>query len=152
MVRKIVRFFSMMLTALVLGAGLAHLYALPNKIRLSREDYMTVQHIYAGWSWLGIVLVAALVCTLVAAILLHDRPKALFLTVVAFLLLGGSLLVFFQYIDPINQETANWTTLPPDWQKLRDQWEYAHAVNAGLYLCALAALTLSLLVRDRHRA
>jgi hypothetical protein len=151
MLRKVVRFFSAMLTALMLGAGLAHLYSLPNKMRLSREDYLIAQKIYAGWSWLGIILVAALVCTLVAAAMLYNRPKALVLTIVALLLLGASLVVFFQYTDPVNQETANWTTAPANWQLLRNRWEYSHAANAGLYLGAMATLIASMLVRDMHR-
>jgi hypothetical protein len=151
MLRKVVRFFSAILTALMLGAGLAHLYSLPSKMKLSREDYLVVQKIYAGWSWLGIILVSALVCTLVAAAMLYNRPKALILTIVALLLLGASLVVFFQYTDPVNQETANWTTAPANWQPLRNRWEYSYAVNAGLYLGAMAALIASMLVRDLHR-
>ncbi len=151
MLRKVVRFFSAMLTALMLGAGLAHLYALPNKIRLPREEYLIVQKIYAGWSWLGIILVGALVCTLVAAAMLYNRPKALLFTVAALLFLGASLVVFFQYTDPVNQETANWTTLPANWEKLRNQWEYSYAVNAGLYLGAMSVLVISMLARDMHR-
>jgi ABC-type Fe3+-siderophore transport system permease subunit len=148
MLRKTVRFFSAMLTALILGAGLAHLYSLPNKISLSREEYAAVQQIYTGWAWLGVVLVAAIVCTLAAAVMLRRRPKALVLTLIALGCISASLVVFFQYTYPANQQTGNWTILPANWQDLRAQWEYSHAVNAGLYLCALSALTLSMLVRD----
>jgi hypothetical protein len=151
MLRKVVRFFSAMLTALMLGAGLAHVYSLPNKMRLSREEYLTVQKIYAGWSWLGIILVGALVCTLVAAIMLYNRPRALLLTLAALVLIGASLIVFFQYTDPVNQETGNWTTLPVKWEPLRNRWEYSQAINAGLYFGAMAALIISMLVRDQHR-
>jgi hypothetical protein len=150
MLRKTVRFLSIMLTSLMLGTGLAHLYTLPNKLRLSREDYLTVQRIYAGWSWLEIILVAALVCALAAAVMLRRRPTALLVTLAAVLFMGASLVVFYQYIDPVDEETANWTSLPTNWQELRNRWESAQAVNAGLYLCALTALTLSLFVRDGH--
>ena len=37
-----------------MAAGMAHLFELPNKIHLSREDYLTVQQIYRGWALLGI--------------------------------------------------------------------------------------------------
>jgi hypothetical protein len=36
--------------------------------------------------------------------------------------------------------------LPPNWEDLRAQWEYSHAVSAGLNLVALVALILSVLV------
>jgi len=36
--------------------------------------------------------------------------------------------------------------LPENWQALRRQWEYAHAVGAGLYVIAFIALTISALI------
>jgi hypothetical protein len=47
-----VRFFAVILTALALVPAGAHLFELPNKIRLSQEQYFTVQGIL---SWLGAV-------------------------------------------------------------------------------------------------
>jgi hypothetical protein len=38
-----VRFISLLSTALALSVALAHLLELPNKMKLSREDYLTVQ-------------------------------------------------------------------------------------------------------------
>jgi hypothetical protein len=37
-------------------------------------------------------------------------------------------------------------TLPPDWTRLRDQWEYTHAARAALQIIALGSLVVSLLV------
>jgi len=37
---RVVRFLSLLLTAVAPGAALAHLLALPNKIHLSRDDYL----------------------------------------------------------------------------------------------------------------
>jgi hypothetical protein len=45
----------MMLTALALVPGGAHLFALPNKISLSESDYFIAQSAYRGWALLGIV-------------------------------------------------------------------------------------------------
>lgn len=59
-----VRFISLLFTALALAPTLAHLLELPNKINLSREDYLTVQQIYRGWALLGIVVIGALISTL----------------------------------------------------------------------------------------
>ena len=63
MTLNVLRFASVMLTAVAMAAGYAHLLELPNKIGLSREDYLTVQQIYRGWALLGIVVVGALVST-----------------------------------------------------------------------------------------
>ena len=38
---------------------------------------------------------------------------------------------------PANQATANWTQTPENWEALRRQWEYGHAVTALLVFVAL---------------
>jgi len=39
---------TILFTAVAMAAGFAHLFELPNKIHLSRKDYLTVQQIYRG--------------------------------------------------------------------------------------------------------
>lgn len=56
------------------------------------------------------------------------------------------MLFFFSLIYPANQATANWTSVPENWEALRARWEYGHALNAVLtfaaFICvAAAALT-----------
>lgn len=41
--------------------------------------------------------------------------------------------------------TGNWTIRPANWEKLRLHWEYAHTINARLYLIAFIALLISVL-------
>jgi hypothetical protein len=57
---RTVRFFAVILTALALVPAGAHFFELPNKIRLSQEQYFTVQGIYRGWALFGIVLLGDL--------------------------------------------------------------------------------------------
>jgi hypothetical protein len=59
-------------------------------------------------------------------------------------------VIFYLFTFPANQATGNWTNLPENWQELRRQWEYSHAVSACLYFVALAALTLSVLVERQQ--
>ncbi|WP_036251994.1 hypothetical protein [Methylobacter sp. BBA5.1] len=56
---KTLRFVSFLFTALALAVALAHALELPNKITLSREDYLTVQQIYRGWALLCIAAALA---------------------------------------------------------------------------------------------
>jgi hypothetical protein len=149
MPRKTVQFLSVMLTAIVLASGLDHWLSLPNKIGLSRDDYLIVQRIYGGWTNGGVVLSGALAFAVNAAVMLRKRPKALTLTIVAALCIAASLAVFLTYTYPATQSTHYWKVLPANWQELRRQWEYSHAANVGLLMVALSSLTLSLLVRDR---
>ncbi len=148
MALKVIRFLSLLFTAIAMSAGLAHLFALPNKIDLPRDDYLTAQQVYRGWALLGIVLGLALVSTLVLTVMVRRRPKAFILTLAALLCIAGSLAVFFTFTYPANQQTENWTVLPADWRQLRSQWEYSHAAGAILYVIALSSLIWSVLVTD----
>lgn len=141
----VLRLLSVILVALSMAAGLAHLFALPNKIHLPGEDYLTVQQIYRGWALLGILVIGALLSTIVLAIRVRGQSNVFYLSLTAAICVALSLIVFFLFTFPANQATANWTVLPDNWQELRRQWEYSHAVGAGLHFIALVSLTLSLL-------
>lgn len=71
------RLLSVILTAWALSAGLAHLFALPNKINFTREEYPIVQQIYRGCALLGIVVVGALVSTLILTVMVREYYKML---------------------------------------------------------------------------
>ncbi|MER3423466.1 MAG: DUF1772 domain-containing protein [Nitrospiraceae bacterium] len=142
---NIVRFLSLLFVALAMAPAMAHLLELPNKITLSRDEYLTVQQIYRGWALLGFVVFGALVSTLILTIMVRHEPKAFALTLTAFLCIVGTQIVFWTWTYPANQQTDNWTMLPDNWLELRKQWEYSHATGAGLNVIALIALILSLL-------
>lgn len=55
---------------------MAHLLELPNKINLSREDYLTVQQIYRGWNLLAVVVFGALLSTLALTITVRRQRRA----------------------------------------------------------------------------
>lgn len=138
-------FFALLFVGLTQGPSLAHLLALPNKIGLPESAYFTTQAIYRGWALLGIVVIGALASTLTLTILLRRLPTAARRAGLAFLSLVGAQALFWIYTFPANQATANWTTVPPDWEVLRTQWEYSHAAGAGFNLLALIGLILSVL-------
>jgi hypothetical protein len=141
----VARFLSLLFSALALAPGLAHLFELPNKIGLSRDDYLVVQQIYRGWQLLGIVVFATLLSTLALAILVRRRRPEFVPAVVAFLCIVGTQVLFWTFTYPANVETRFWTELPPHWEALRRQWEYSHAASAVLNLAALIALIRSVL-------
>ena len=146
MATKTFFFLSILFTAVAMAAGFAHFFELPNKIHISREDYLTVQQLYRGWALLGIAVMGTLLSTLMLTVLVRENPRVFYLTLTATLCIALSLLVFFLFTYPSNQETNNWTNLPENWQALRRQWEYSHAVGAGLSFIALTVLTLSILM------
>lgn len=143
MILAVMRVLAVLLTALALVPGGAHLFELPNKIDLPRDAYFTVQSIYRGWALFGVVLIGAILANLLHAWLLRGRRAACGLALAAGLLVLATLAIFFAWTFPANQATANWTTIPADWERLRSQWEYSHAANAVLTFLALVAATLA---------
>lgn len=149
---RVVHFLAIILTALALVPVGAHLFELPRKIVLDEAAYFTVQGIYTGWALFGIVLFGALAAILATAIMLRRQPAPFRLALVAFVLVAATLVIFFVWVYPTNQATSNWTSIPENWQALRLDWEYGHAVNAVLTFLALCCITLSALLTRRGDA
>ena len=149
--RKIVSFISLLFVALALAPAMAHLLELPNKIHLSREDYLTVQQIYRGWALLGIIIAVELLSTLTLTIMVRHERKAFLFALTSLLFIIGAQIVFWTYTYPANQATKNWTFLPEDWQALRTKWEYSHATGAGFGMVAMITLIISVLTLDENR-
>lgn len=146
MASKLLPFLALVLTALALVPAGAHLFALPNKIGLDEQDYFTVQSIYRGWALLGAVLLGAILANFLLALRARRRrPAASPWALAGFLLTTASLGVFFLWVYPANQATENWTVVPPDWQALRQHWEYGHAASALLIFAALCSVTIAAL-------
>lgn len=137
---------AILLTAVAMAGGWAHLLELPRKMRLPREDYLTVQQIYRGWALLGVAVVGALASTAALTVLQRGTGAPFHLALAATLCIALSLVVFFSVTFPANRATENWTVLPEGWEALRRRWEYSHAAGALLYFVALAALALSVIV------
>ena len=70
---RVAQFLALVLIALALVPSGAHLFALPNKIDLARDQYFVVQNIYRGWALFGVVLFGALIANLALALLLRGR-------------------------------------------------------------------------------
>ena len=140
---RVTQFIAIILTALALVPAGAHLLELVHKITLDRAQYLTVQQLYRGWAFLGAVLIAALLANLALTIRSRRQGRPMRLAAIATLLLAANLTIFFIWTFPANQATGNWTVLPADWEALRNQWEYSHAVNALLTFLALSATLAS---------
>jgi hypothetical protein len=148
---KSVQFIALILTALALVPGGAHLFALPNKIGLVQDQYFVVQSIYRGWALFGAVLIPALLANLLLAVMLRGRGAPFVLALIAAFCMAATLVIFFIWTYPANQATSNWTTVPENWEQLRRQWEYSHAVNALATFVALCSLVLSVLTTSQAR-
>ena len=141
------RILSVLFTSLALVFGGAHLAELPHKIALSADDYLTVQQIYRGWEFAGVVVLGQIVSIAALAYAVRRDHRVFVPTAVALVCAIGTQVLFWTFNFPANQATDNWATLPADWETLRQRWEYAHAASAVLNLVALIALLEALLGR-----
>lgn len=145
---KALKFIAIVLTALALVPGGAHLFALPNKIQLAETNYFVTQSVYRGWALFGIVLFGAIFANLALTLALR-RQRAFVFALINLVCLIATLVIFFAFTFPANQATNNWTQVPADWQELRWQWEVSHAVNALITFTGFCSLVMSLLVEEK---
>jgi hypothetical protein len=145
--RDLVFFVALLATALAMGAALAHLLALPNKIALPRDEYFIAQKAYRGWSQLAYLLAIQLASLLLVAATWRREAKVLWPTLAALLFLAGAQALFWIFTFPANVATQNWTVAPGDWERLRARWEYSHAAGALFQVLAMAALSMAVLRR-----
>ena len=148
----LLKVLTLALTAIILVPSGAHLFELPGKIDLARDAYFTVQGIYSGWALFGTPIIAAILANGALYMVLRRRvPQAARWALVSAALIAASLAVFFIWIFPANQATANWTTIPDNWDVLRQHWEYAHAANALIVFAAFLATAMATASRDDHQ-
>ena len=108
-----------------------------------------MQQIYAGWSLFGIALIGSLAANLALAVAVRRERIACVFATAAFASMLTVLLLFFAFVYPMNAATENWTVMPENWEALRMQWEYGHAVNAVLTFVAFVCVSLSVVVGRR---
>jgi hypothetical protein len=152
------RFMAIVLSALVTGMALCHALELPAKMQYPAAQYIAVQNsLYAAFGPPNIgaaIEVAAPVTAIGLAILARQRRPAFQLTLlaIAFMLLAFPI-IFFVFIEPANLalRRATPTSIPANWQQLRNQWEYSHLARFWSHLAALSALVMSVLAETPDR-
>jgi hypothetical protein len=137
---KMLSVLAIVLTALSMGAGIAHVLEMRPKLAMSAEQYRETQQLYRGWAFIGIVLLGALAASADLAIRLRGSA-AFSLAAGGVVAIALSLMVFFAFTFPVNRTTRNWTVLPTNWEHLRRQWEYSHAAGTACLFIALLLLS-----------
>ena len=140
----LIPFSAVFFCGLALVPGAAHAMELPNKIRLSRQEYLIAQKLYRGWHRVAPVVLLALLCTaLLVGRTWGARPAPQAASLVAFVCIAATQLVFWTFTYPVNKATDNWSAAPQHWESLRRRWEFSHAASALLNLLAFAAAILA---------
>jgi hypothetical protein len=143
----VLRFSSIMTTALAAVAAVAHLLEMPAKRRYERGMYVRLHRtLYSNFGRVaGPAEAAAVVATGVLAWRLRRRKAATLAPAAAAGCLAVAHSAFWTVVNPVNVEMLRWRldAIPADWSTLRDRWEYGHAARACLLTGALAALVWS---------
>jgi uncharacterized membrane protein len=93
------------------------------------------------------VLMPATMLSLVPVLLLsyHQRPRVFYLNATAFVLFVVALMVTVFVEVPIVEEIVTWTvsTLPENWQQLRDRWTRFHVIRVVAGLVSFVVLVIA---------
>lgn len=150
---KIWRLITLILVALFMGLEFAHALELPAKMQYDAVLYVSIQNSlyrYFGAPGPGaFITVGAVFCAITLTVLVRKRRPAFWWTLAGTLCLAVAFpLIYFLRIEPVNVviEQAAVGSVPTDWARLREQWEYAHATNFVFVLAGFSALLLSVLV------
>jgi hypothetical protein len=154
---------TLVVIAFTMAPVLAHALELPGKMRLAKDAYFQVQRIYyPGFTIAGFGGPASILLTFVLLFLAPYGTRVFWLTVVALCGLVGMEIVYWTVIHPVNKVWVQDLPLSsaasgffgfgrrnpgsdarsPEWTDLRNRWEYAHAVRAGLAFCSFVALVI----------
>jgi hypothetical protein len=112
---------------------------------LSRETFLEVAHAMIGnlGTIMAILMPAAMLATLPVLYLLYRRrSKAFYPTLAGFVLFVMALLITLLVEVPLDFEFERWTvsTLPSNWQQLRDRWEWWHVIRSWVSVAGLVLL------------
>jgi len=152
------RFITLMLASFSLSLSMTHLLELPQRMRFDQQLWVKVtvfENLYRLFGSVGAVFeITAILTAIGLAFLVRKRGSTFYWTLGGAILLVLAFVSWIMFVAPMNAEFAKWLTtpIPADWTRYRDQWEYAHAVNAFVKIMGLSLLLISVLVETPKKA
>ncbi len=148
---RIWQFITIILAALTMGSAYCHVLELPAKMgydetfymRLNTSLYWSFGH-FAGF----IEAITVFLAAPMLSFLLRKRQPAFQWTLAGTICLALAFVVFLVFTEPMNRNIFQWLTesIPADWTRIRNQWEYSHLARFVLQLIGLCALQFSVFV------
>lgn len=151
---KIWRFLTVLLAALSLSLSVCHLFEMPQRLKFEPELWVRVtvfENIFRYFGSVGALFeVGSILTAIVLVFLVRKRGKSFYLTLAGALCLAAALTSWILFVAPVNAELAKWLSqpIPSDFAIWRNQWEYAHSVNAFIKIFGFSFLVLSLLTDE----
>nr|WP_155747853.1 DUF1772 domain-containing protein [Scytonema sp. UIC 10036] len=135
-----------------MGSAFGHALEFPAKMNYDAALWTTInQSLYWGFGHIAgpIEGVTVFLATPVLTFLVRKRQPAFQLTLFGTVCIAlAFFIVFLVFTEPMNREIFQWTprSVPADWTKVRNQWEYSHIARFVLQLLGFGVLLLSVLV------
>ena len=146
------RFITLMLASFSLSLSMTHLLELPQRMQFDQQLWVrvtVVENVYKLFGSVGAAFeITAIITAIVLAFLVRKQGSTFYWTLGGAIVLVLAFLSWIMFVAPMNVEFAKWLTnpIPADWTRYRDQWEYAHAVNAFIKIMGLSLLVISVIV------
>jgi hypothetical protein len=151
MTLKILQIISIVLSALVAGMFCGPWVALTRSINTFKPDvFLAIVHrMNRNMAQVMTMLMPAALLSILPVLFIsyNERAKTFFLTLIGFGLFFVALLVTVLVEVPIVKQFEGWTvsTLPDNWEQLRDRWGAFHLIRivaslAGLVLLLVGAI------------
>jgi hypothetical protein len=146
------RFITLMLTSFSLSLSMAHLLEFPQRMRFDQQLWVKVtifENVYRLFGSVGAAFeITAILTAILLTFLVRGCGSTFYWTLGGAILLVLAFVSWILFVAPMNAEFSRWLTnpVPLDWTRYRDQWEYAHAVNALIKISGLSLLVISVLV------
>lgn len=141
---QLLRTIAVVLAAILLVPAGSHVASMASKLKLDAGQYLAAQRVYDGWNLFGIPTVLLALCMIVLGVWAYHAGKPYGLVFAAIVCLAADQAIFWLFTFPANAATADWTSLPDNWQTLRTQWEWSHAGGALATLAMFVSLVLDL--------
>src|SRR5262245_57916364 len=132
---KAVQFVTLLLFSLVIGVFWGTWFSLSRSMsEITPGTFLEVGRLMIDnlGGPMSVLMPAALVSGLVLCVLLFRGryARADVLASAAFLLMVITLVITLVVNVPIDRQIQSWATgaLPPDWQAIRDRWEFYHGL------------------------
>ena len=148
MTLKICELMSILLAASVAGMFLGPWLALSRSMSAFKPEVFLaiVDRLNRNMAPVMTVLMPACLLSMVPVLFLSytNQPATFYLTLSGFVLFTIALVVTMVVEVPIVQQIVSWTisTLPGNWQELRDRWGAFHIVRVVAGIAGLTALLL----------
>ena len=148
------QFITLMLASLSLSISMTHLLEMPQRMQFDQQLWVRVtvfENVYRLFGSVGAVFEITAILTAIGLVfLVRERGITVYWTLAGAVLLMLAFVSWIVFVAPMNAEFAKWLTnpIPVDWMRYRNQWEYAHAINACIKIMGLSCLTIGALVQS----